>query len=535
MRDVEIPSPAARSRRYRACEALPGLLSWLVLAVPLALLPLVSPGAVAAAGLALVGAGAGAVVASNVAAVRGYREMRRRQALPWGRLLADLDDPAAVARPGDPAWHRAHLASRAPGSPPVRAADVVHALIIATWTESLAVLEPTVRAVRAAAVDPARTILVVAYEARGGPEADHRARRLLAEHGPAFGHALAVRHDDRPGEFPGKGANITSAGRALAAYVEAAGIDARRVVVTTLDADTRPDPCYLAALTYAWCTVPDPDRASFQPVALYVSNAWDAPAPCRVVAATSSLWNVVLSRRPRLIRNFSAHSQGLAALVAMDFWSVRTVVEDGHHFWRSYFHFDGRYRVVPLPVPIYQDAVLSASLGRTLRAQFVQLRRWAWGASDVAYVIDRGWCTPNAVPRRDLAGKLARLLAGHVMWATGPLLLLGGQVLALAVHADRAVSGGGLATVIALKGVALAGLALGVGLSLRLLPPRPARHPRRRWTAMVLQWALLPVTGLAYSAASALTAQSRLATGHYLERFDVTDKAVVTDSGARIV
>ena len=50
MRDVEIPSPAARSRRYRACEALPGLLSWLVLAVPLALLPLVSPGAVAAAG-----------------------------------------------------------------------------------------------------------------------------------------------------------------------------------------------------------------------------------------------------------------------------------------------------------------------------------------------------------------------------------------------------------------------------------------------------------------------------------------------------
>ena len=125
----------------------------------------------------------------------------------------------------------------------------------------------------------------------------------------------------------------------------AAGIDPRRLVVTTLDADTRPDPCYLAALTYAWCTVPDRHRVSFQPIALYVSNAWDVPAPCRVVAAVSSLWNVVLSRRPRLIRNFSAHAQGLAALMAMDFWSVRTVVEDGHHFWRSWFHLDGRYRV----------------------------------------------------------------------------------------------------------------------------------------------------------------------------------------------
>ncbi len=79
--------------------------------------------------------------------------------------------------------------------------------------------------------------------------------------------------------------------------------------------------------------------------------------------------------------------------------------------------------------------------------------------------------------------------------------------------------------------VALAGLGLGVGVSLRLLPPRPARHPRRRWSAMVLQWTLLPVTGLAYSAASALTSQTRLATGRYLEQFDVTEKAVVTESG----
>jgi hypothetical protein len=378
-------------------------------------------------------------------------------------------------------------------------------------------------------------ILVLAYEARGGPEAEARVRLLAADHRDDFGHVMAVRHEDRPGEFPGKGANITSAGRALAAHVAAAGIDPRRVVVTTLDADTRPDPCYLAALAYAWCTVPDPHRVSFQPIALYVSNAWDVPAPCRVVAATSSLWNVVLSRRPRLIRNFSAHAQGLAALVAMDFWSVRTVVEDGHHFWRSWFHFDGRYRVHPLAVPIYQDAVLSVSLARTLRAQFVQLRRWAWGASDVAYVVDKGWRTPNDVPRRDLVAKLARLLVGHVMWATGPLLFTAGQVLALTVPLERAARPGTLAVVGGLKLIALAGLALGIGVSLRLLPPRPARHPRRRWTAMMLQWTLLPVTGLAYSAASALTSQTRLASGRYLERFDVTDKAVVTDSGRRVI
>ena len=122
---------------------------------------------------ALVAAAAVAVVASNVAALRGYRSMRRHLALPWARLLADLDDPAATAGPGDPAWHRAHLARRRAGPPPRDGPrDVVHAVIIATWTESRHVLEPTVHAVRAAAYDPAQVILVLAYEARGGPEAE---------------------------------------------------------------------------------------------------------------------------------------------------------------------------------------------------------------------------------------------------------------------------------------------------------------------------------------------------------------------------
>ena len=37
-------------------------------------------------------------------------------------------------------------------------------------------------------------------------------------------------------------------------------------------------------------------------------------------------------------------------------------------------------------MPIYQDAVLSSTYVKTLKAQFIQLRRWAYGASDVPYV-----------------------------------------------------------------------------------------------------------------------------------------------------
>src|SRR5262249_50209225 len=156
------------------------------------------------------------------------------------------------------------------------------------------------------------------------------------------------------------------------------------------------------ALSYLYAATTDPLYVSYQPIPLYTNNIWDAPAPMRVITTGNSFWNIVLSMRTHMIRNFSAHAQSLKTLIDTDFWSVRTIVEDGHQFWRTYFRYDGHHEVYPLYVPIYQDAVLSTTYWRTLKAQFVQLRRWAWGASDVAYVAEKGFFTENKVPKLDL-------------------------------------------------------------------------------------------------------------------------------------
>ena len=46
---------------------------------------------------------------------------------------------------------------------------------------------------------------------------------------------------------------------------------------------------------------------------------------------------------------------------------------------------------------------------------------------------------------------------------------------------------------------------------------------------MLLQWVLMPVTSVVYSAASALNAQGHLLFGKYLDKFDVTEKATVKE------
>lgn len=72
--------------------------------------------------------------------------------------------------------------------------------------------------------------------------------------------------------------------------------------------------------------------------------------------------------------------------------------------------------------------------------------------------------------------------------------------------------------------IAIIGLVTTMSISIISLPPRPERYTRRRTFAMVLQWVMLPVTGILFNAVTAIDAQTRLMFGRYLG-FQVTEKS----------
>jgi hypothetical protein len=249
----------------------------------------------------------------------------------------------------------------------------------------------------------------------------------------------------------------------------------------------------------------------------------------RIIATGNSFWMVVTSMRPHLLRNFSAHAQPMDALIEMDYWSVRTIVEDGHQFWRSYFNFDGDYDVLPIYVPIHQDAVLSTTYRKTLKAQFIQLRRWAYGASDIPYVITRGYFIKNKVPRTDLLFKISRLIEGHVSWASSALLIAfsGWVPLFFSQESSTSFVAQQLPSLVAvLQRIATVGIFITMYVGIASLPPRPTRVKKSKSILMLLQWILLPVTTILYNTFAAIYSQTRLLLGLYLEHFDVTDKAM---------
>lgn len=536
MRSIEIPQPEDRDFKYRLFEILPGFLTYLILFLPI-ILAYLDPKAAAYFIVAYLMLWFVRAIGIDLRSIQGWKMLNEHKKLAWEQLNRDLEK-LAISTPNPPKWHARNLArvEKYIGAQRIKPSELYHAVIIPFWNETRDVVEPTVQSVLDSEYDPKKIILFIAYEQRGGDQVADLARSLVKEYGPKLHYAESVMHPwPMTGEVIGKGGNATFAARRLQKYLEEEKIDPMRVVVTTLDSDNRPDKKYFGALTYTYCSTEDPKHASYQPVTMYLNNIWDAPAPMRVIATGNSFWNVMLAMRPHMLRNFSAHAQPMAALIDTDFWSVRTIVEDGHQYWRTWFRYDGNHEVYPIYVPIYQDAVLTESYWGTIKMQFVQVRRWAWGCTDIPYFINQAFFKVNNIPLHKKIAKGWRLLEGHLSWSTSPLLLLlaaypllffwtSNQHFGYLANELPQVASG-------LQRVAMVGIVLSFYLSLRSLPPKPLRYKRRRNLWMVLQWVYLIPTTLIYSAGAAIYSQTRLMFGRYLG-WVITEKATKSERAA---
>jgi len=424
--------------KWRLMEALPGILSWSFI--------------IGLIGLSFVAIEVVAIVVIGYAIlwlfklfgysqrlVSGYRLMRALKALNWNNGLNDvLDGDGAIERVNaelaspslTPERKRALRPYRrmvqqqlAQANEPLDPELVRHAVIMPAYNESKAIIQPSIEALVRSNYDLSKVMLVLTVEERGGPDIQQAAKELIEQYGHHFGQAWSTVHPANvPGEIKAKAGNMVHAAKEITARVEAAGIDPEHVVVTTIDCDHRVSSDYLAYLTYIYCVSDDRYKKSYQPMAMFFNNIWDAPALTRVIATNNSFWLLMEAMRPHRLRNFASHAQGLKGLIDADYWYVRTIVEDGHQYWRMYFTYAGEHTVVPLYTAIYQDAVLADGYLKTFREQFKQLRRWAYGASDTPYVLVQSY-RDRSIPWSKKLVQIFRQIEGYFSWACAPIIL----------------------------------------------------------------------------------------------------------------
>ena len=554
--DLEIPL-GKRTKKYRLLEILPGAMSYTMIILLFAL-SIISPALGSYYLLLIIAVTLVKAVGIVYRTIQGYNAAKRAEKVNWHERLVDLETPheryeellkhkckefafnehvenlKLLSVGKDLVLSESEVAvDDEPISFP-KPKEIYHAVIMVAYNEGLETLIPTVEAVRDGSFDNERIIFVFGYEERGGEAMVENAKVLKEKFKDDFFEFITVMHPkDLKDEIQGKGPNLNFAAGELLEFVKKKKIPLKNIIVTSLDSDNKMSKWYLDYVAYQFIVHPNRQHLSYQPVSLFTNNIWDAPAPMRIIAISNSFFNIISSMRSHTLKNFASHSQPLLALSEMGFWSKKTIVEDGHQYWRSLFFFKGNYEVLPIHVAIYQDAVMEETLIKTLKAQFVQLRRWDYGASDVAYVGVRLFSKDRKqigkMPFLPLFAKFVRLLEGHVtLAAISPMVAFGGWVPKIINSRSKDLLTFNLPNTISLIQIfASVGLMTTILLSLKMLPPRPKEVKTPR-ILMILQWLLMPVVAIVYQSFAAFYSQTRLLTGNYMEKFDVTKKVVKT-------
>lgn len=406
---------------------------------------------------------------------------------------------------------------------------IYHVVLVPTYKEDIDIIRSSIKSVLESDYPKDRIIYVLGFEERDKERAQEYGRILQAENQGKFIDFITTMHPDNlPDEIKGKGPNITYAMQTALPAIDKLGVSHGSVLVTNMDTDNIMDKKYLSCLTYKYLTTPDPMHKSFQPLPMYFNNIWDVPMPMRLIAMGSSFWQMMVASRPSRLRNFSAHTQSLEALVATDFWSKTTIVEDGHQFWRSYFVFHGNHEVVPVFVPIYQDAILGETIFATIKEQYLQKKRWSWGVSDIPYVFFHAIKDKQIYWFDRLANSLI-LFEAHFSWSTGSLIL------ALFSWVPLVVNPGFQNTVLAFNfrqiygwiiSIAYIGMITTLVISTLLVLPR-RKSKATNWR-IFFDWILtplvLPLTNILFSSLPAFDSQTRLLLGIKPKVFRVTIK-----------
>ena len=537
-KDIELPL-GKRTKLYRFLEILPGALSYAAV-ILLFILSYFAPILASIYLLLIISTTLVKAIAVAFRTWQGFETVKKAEKVDWRQRVLDLEKPhEAYERLKETKSEKYGIDEHIENLKKLSIAEagrfpspdkVYHAVIMVAYNEGLETIIPSIEAVLNSSFPSERIIFVFGYEARGGEEMRKNAREIKEKYKDKFGGLIITEHPDGlRGEIKGKGPNLCWAGKELSEYVKKKKLRRENVIVTSLDSDNRMSEGYLDYESYEFITRENRQKLSYQPVSLFTNNIWDAAAPMRVIAMSNSFFNIISTMRPQHLRNFASHSQPLEALEGMNYWSKRTIVEDGHQYWRSLFYFDGDYEVIPIRVPIYQDAVIAETFLGTLKAQFIQLRRWDYGASDVAYVGVRLFDKKRRkISFFELFPKFVRLLDGHVTLAMmSPIVAFGGWVPMIMNLTSRGMAVFNLPQVVSVvQTIAVVGLFVTILMSMRMLPERPKKYRKMKKLAMVLQWILMPIIALVYTSLAGYYSQTRLMLGKYMENFDVTRKVV---------
>jgi hypothetical protein len=403
--------------------------------------------------------------------------------------------------------------------------SIHHIIVIPTYQEPITTLQKTLSALSTQTYPPKNLHIMLSFEEREGKEAINKANLLTKEFAGVFGNLWSTQHPDIEGEVKGKSSNTAWGAREAKQYlVDDAGMDIEKITISSEDADARFHHNYFANLTHDYLSQDKRFNKIWQGNITFYNNIWQVPAPVRVLASVFSVTQMyILMRKDRLV-NFSTYSTSLKHIVDIGYWDTDVIPEDYRLFFKSYFAKKGDFEVEPIFLPIYADAAEARGFWNTMKNQYQQLTRWAWGVSDDAYII-RQFVLTEGVPFWDKFIRVLKVVEDHFLWPVNWFAITIAAIFPPLLNPEfsRTIMGKTLPQITStLLTMSLVSMFVIFLIDARNRPPRP-KKTILSYIFQPLEFLMLPIIGFFFSALPGIDAHTRLMLGKYIE-YKVTEK-----------
>ncbi len=405
-----------------------------------------------------------------------------------------------------------------------RASEVQHFVIIPNYLEPLYKLESTLNALAKNDL-PFQTIhIVLAFEKRE-TDSSKKAEEVRRKFISSFKDILVTHHELKENEVEGKASNQTYACQVVDQYVTEHKMRRENVIITICDADSHLPKNYFSYLTLEY--LKDKNHLYhfyWAPVLLY-NNFWKLPFFVRIQATLSSILRLAFLSQTKKLIQISTYSTNLWLLKKLNFWDVDIIPEDWHIYYQAFFMFGEKIQTIPLYTLVNGDAVYSGGIVKTLVNRYEQEKRWAWGATDIGYVLKNFFSSSHIKPSVKLK-KLLFLTETHLLWPVSFFALTVSALIPPLVNPlfKRTVLGFLLPKLSSLiLTLSTSALLIYVYLDIKLRGKFSQKTPLKSLPLLVIQWYLLPVVSFILSSLPALEAHTRIILGKNL-KYKVTEK-----------
>jgi hypothetical protein len=473
------------SRGYRWAEALPGLLSWCILAL-IMLIAFRNTAFFAAMVLAFMAYWLVNCAMILFSALKGWSQIEETRGTDWqARLEADF-----------PGWR-----------------DYYYCTIIPFASESINVLRPTIESLASSDFPADRKFLFLAPEA-ALPKGRAIAEALAAEFEGRFAGIYISEHVLKPGELKGKASNENSCGRFAYEKLVELGIDPGRVLVSSNDSDMHIEPHYPAYLLHSYLSEgADRDNCIYQPIPTDLGDYWGASFFTRVLIMGGLVWRITLQvHGGKRCTVFAFYSMSLRTLHEIGFWDSDVIPEDERTMFKAIERFGASFRVKPLMVMTRGSSIRGDGFWGSLSEQYTQILRWAWGASEIAHSFSV-YSGLGLKQRKAMRGPIINQIRVATEWSLAPFILVFGGFLPSLTNPWFAYTSFGQVYSVAMTAIAIAStffLLCTIWLEHLMAPPKPEKGNGFISLFRLAEWFLTPVVSIAFGSLPALEAQTRL-------------------------